>query len=108
MRWLLIMAASIATSTTSDVSAMHRAAAQAARDASPRVVLDNPRVRVYRATAGSLSDVDQAPAVVVSLEDGPGAKAGSAVWVEDGAAPIRLSSTCRAERSRTPQTARLS
>jgi quercetin dioxygenase-like cupin family protein len=91
MRCLLIIAASIATSTTFEVSAMHRARSQAARDTSPRVVLDNPRARVYRATAGSLTGVDHGPAVVVSLEDGPGATAGSAVWVEDAAAPSRTS-----------------
>ena len=100
MRWLLITAASIATATTSNVSAMRYAAAQAARDASPRVVLDNPRVRVYRAdcrlpTADCstvLTGVDHGPAVVVSLEDSPGAKAGSAVWVDDAAAPSSPSS----------------
>jgi quercetin dioxygenase-like cupin family protein len=86
MRWLLIIAASFATSTTLDVSATRRVAVQAARDARPRVVLDNARVRVYRATAGSLAGVDHGPAVVVSLDDHPGAKAGSAVWVEDAAA----------------------
>jgi len=43
MRWLLIVAASLATSATFDVSAMQRAAGQAARDTSPRVILDNPR-----------------------------------------------------------------
>jgi quercetin dioxygenase-like cupin family protein len=89
MRRLLIIAASIATSTTFDVSAMHRAAAQDGRDASPHVVLDNPRVRVYRATAGTLTGVDHGPGVVVSLEDGPDARAGSAVWVEDAATPSR-------------------
>jgi quercetin dioxygenase-like cupin family protein len=87
MRWLPIIAASLAISTTLDVSAMHRVAVQAARDARPRVVLDNARVRVYRATAGSLAGVDHEPAVVVSLDDRPGAKAGSAVWLEDAAAP---------------------
>jgi hypothetical protein len=51
MRWPLIIAASIATSTTFGVSAMSRAASQAARETSPLVVLDNPRVRVYRTTA---------------------------------------------------------
>jgi quercetin dioxygenase-like cupin family protein len=73
MRWLLIIAAAIAPS-------------QVARDAGPRVVLDNARVRVYRATAGSLTGVAHGPAVVVSLDDGPGASVGSAVWVEDAAA----------------------
>src|SRR5712691_7458760 len=90
-RWLLSSAASIATSTTFDVSAMQRAAGQAARDASPRVILDNPRARVYRTTAGSLTGVDHGPAVVVPLEDRPGAKVGSAVWVEDAAAPFSAS-----------------
>jgi len=89
MRWLPIIAASLATSTTLDVSAMHRVPVQAARDARPRVVLDNARVRVYRASAGSLAGVDHGPAVVVSLDDRPGARAGSAVWVEDAAAPSR-------------------
>ncbi len=91
MRWLLIVVVSIATWTTFDLSAMPRVASQAARDASPRVVLDNPRVRVVRTTAGSLTSVDHGPAVVVSLEDGPGVKAGSAVWVEDAAAPSTTS-----------------
>jgi len=91
MRWLLIIGASIATSTGFDVSAMHRAALQTARDTSARVVVDNPRARVYRTTAGSLTGVDHGPAVVVSLEDGPGAKAGSAIWVEDAAAPSSTS-----------------
>jgi quercetin dioxygenase-like cupin family protein len=96
MRWLLIIAASIAPSTTFDKSAMPQAAAQAARAASALVVLDHPRARVYRTTADSLTGVKHGPAVVVSLEDGPGAKAGSAIWVEDGAAP---SSTSNVRRS---------
>ncbi len=85
MRWLVIIAASIATSTTWDASAMHGAPAQAARGAS--VVLDNPRARVYRTTTGSLSGVDHGPAVVVSLDNAPGVRAGSATWVADAAAP---------------------
>lgn len=91
MRWLMIIAVFIATSTRVDVSAMPRAARQAASDASPRVVIDNPQVRVYRTSAGSLTGVDHGPAVVVSLEDGPGAKAGTAAWVEDAAAPSTTS-----------------
>jgi hypothetical protein len=86
IRWLPIIAASLATATTLDVSAMYRNAVQAARDARPRVVVDNASVRVYRATAGSLAGVNHGPAVVVSLDDGPGAKLGSAVWVDDAAA----------------------
>jgi quercetin dioxygenase-like cupin family protein len=65
MRGLLIIAAAIATST---------------------VVLDHPRVRVFRAEAGALTGIDHGPAVVVSLEDSPGGAVGRAVWVEDAAA----------------------
>jgi quercetin dioxygenase-like cupin family protein len=90
MRWLLIVAASLA-STPFDVSATSRIAAQAARNASARVVLDHPRVRAYRTTAGSLAGVNHGPAVIVPLEDSAGAKAGSAVWVEDAAAPATTS-----------------
>jgi len=86
MRWLLIISASLEVSTTLDVSAM-----QAARDARARVVLDNARVRVYRAAAGSLTGVDPGPAVVVSLDDRAGAGVGRAVWVEDAAAPSSIS-----------------
>jgi quercetin dioxygenase-like cupin family protein len=78
MRWLLIIAAAIAPS-------------QVARDARPRVVADNARVRVYRTTAGSLTGVDRGPAVVVPLDDSLGAGVGSAVWVEDAAAPSSTS-----------------
>jgi quercetin dioxygenase-like cupin family protein len=46
------------------------------------VVLDNPRVRVFRA-AGSLAGVDSGPGVVISLDDGPRGKTGSAVWMDD-------------------------
>ena len=46
------------------------------------VVLDNPHARVFHA-AGTLAGVDNGPGVVISLEDGPGGKAGSAVWMEN-------------------------
>ena len=46
------------------------------------VVLDNPHVRVFHA-AGSLAGVDAGPGVVISLDDGPRGKTGSAVWVDD-------------------------
>jgi quercetin dioxygenase-like cupin family protein len=70
MRWLLLIAASLATST---------------------LVLDNPNARAYRTAIGSLSGVDHGPGVVVSLEDSPGAPAGTAVWVADAAAPAATS-----------------
>src|SRR5258706_13415403 len=67
MRWLLIITVSVATSTT--------------------LVVDNARVRVSRAPAGSRDGVEHGPAVVVSLDDVPrGGAKGSAVWVEDAAA----------------------
>jgi quercetin dioxygenase-like cupin family protein len=47
------------------------------------VVLDNPHARVFRTTDGSLAGVDRGPGVVISLDDGPGAKAGNAVWMDD-------------------------
>src|SRR5712671_1125307 len=65
MRWLVIIAVVVATSP----------------------ILENPRVRAYRSTNGSLTGVAHGPGVVISLEDAPGTKAGDAVWVEDAAAP---------------------
>ena len=69
------------------VPATHRPASRAAGGASARVLIENPRVRVYRTSAGALTGVDHAPAVIVSLDDSTGAKAGTAVWVDDAAAP---------------------
>jgi quercetin dioxygenase-like cupin family protein len=89
MRWLVIVAASIATWTTLDLFPTGEGASQPAPGASSRVVIDNPRVRVYRTTAGVLVGVEHGPAVVVSLEDGARTKAGSALWVDDAAAPSR-------------------
>jgi quercetin dioxygenase-like cupin family protein len=66
MRWLLIIAVLAATP-----------------------ILENPRVRAYRSTDGSRTGVAHGPGVVISLEDSPGAKAGSAVWVEDAATSSR-------------------
>jgi quercetin dioxygenase-like cupin family protein len=71
MRWLLVTAALVA--------------------ASP--VLDNPSVRAYRTTAGSLDGVAHGPGVVIALEDAPGVKMGSAVWVEDAATPAKTMSS---------------
>jgi len=102
MRWLLIIGVSFASSTAFDLSVNHLAAALAARGeshhglqapqiAGPRVVLDHPRVRVYRTTADALTQLPHGPAVVVSLEDSPGSEAGSALWLEDAAAPAGTS-----------------
>jgi quercetin dioxygenase-like cupin family protein len=72
------------------VATLPAIAAQAVRDTVPRVVIDNPRVRIFRTTAASLSGVDHGPAVVVALEDGSGTKAGTAVWLDDAAAPAGI------------------
>ena len=63
MRWLLIITVLAATAP----------------------VLENPRVRAYRSTDGSLDGVAHGPAVVISIADAPGIEAGTAVWVEDAA-----------------------
>ena len=55
--------------------------------ASATVVLDNTRVRAYRTAGGSLVGVDHGPGVVVSIADGPGQTAGTAVWMDDVARP---------------------
>ena len=47
------------------------------------VVLDNPHARVFRTSDGSLAGVADGPGVVISLDDGPGAKAGTAVWMDN-------------------------
>jgi quercetin dioxygenase-like cupin family protein len=65
MRWLLIITVLAATAP----------------------VLDNPRVRAYRSTDGSLDGVAHGPGVIISIDDAPGVKAGTAVWVEDAAVP---------------------
>lgn len=59
------------------------AAALIAIPAAAAVVLDNPHARVFRTTDGSLAGVDHGPGVVISLDDGSGAKAGSAVWMDN-------------------------
>jgi quercetin dioxygenase-like cupin family protein len=69
MRWLLIIIVLAATAP----------------------VLENPRVRAYRSTDGSLDGVAHGPGVVISIADAPGMKAGTAVWAEDAA--VRSSAT---------------
>jgi len=65
MRWLVIIGVLVATSP----------------------VLENPRVRAYRTSAGALTGVAHGPAVVIALDDAAGVKMGNATWVEDAAAP---------------------
>jgi quercetin dioxygenase-like cupin family protein len=47
------------------------------------VVLDNPRVRVFRTTDSALAGVDSGPGVVIALDDARGSKAGTAVWMDN-------------------------
>ena len=70
MRWLVIIGVLVA--------------------ASP--VLENARVRAYRTPAGSLAGVAHGPGVIIALDDAPGAKMCSAVWVEDAATPSTTAS----------------
>jgi quercetin dioxygenase-like cupin family protein len=58
-------------------------------------VLENPRVRAYRRTDGSLVGVAHGPGVVIALADRPGVKAGSAVWAEDAASSSTAAGTPR-------------
>jgi quercetin dioxygenase-like cupin family protein len=87
MRWLSIIATSIAAWTAFGASATCDVASQAAGAGGSRALLDNARVRVYRTMADVLTGVEHGPAVIVSLEDSAGAKAGSAIWVDDAAVP---------------------
>jgi len=90
MRRVPLLVASIVSAALGAASTLPAAAAQGAGAAGSRVVIDNPHVRIFRTTAGSLSGVDHGPAVVVALEESPGIKPGSAVWVDDAAAPISI------------------
>jgi quercetin dioxygenase-like cupin family protein len=80
MRWILIVAAALAPLTVLDRPIDAAQSGQAAA----RALIDNARVRVYRASAGPIAGVEHGPAVVVSLDD---SSLGSAVWVDDAAAP---------------------
>ena len=85
MRSALPIAASLATAAFA-LLAINGMAAQTKSEASPRLVVDNARVRVYRATAGNLAGVAHEPAVVIPLEDAPDSYAGDPIWVDDPAA----------------------
>jgi quercetin dioxygenase-like cupin family protein len=56
-------------------------------------VLENPRVRAYRSTDGSLAGVAHGPGVVIAIADGPGVEAGTAVWAEDAASASGVSAS---------------
>src|SRR5438045_9799314 len=94
MRWLLLVAASVAIDSLHPPAFQSEARAfvppvadafalPAAQDSAPRVVLDNARVRAYRTTAAALGRVEHGSAVVVSLER---ASLGNAVWMDNAAA----------------------
>ena len=87
MRWLALVAASIVSAAIGLAATAPAARVQASRNAAARAVIDNPQVRVFRTTAGSWAGLNHAPAVVIALEDAPGATAGTAIWVEDAATP---------------------
>jgi len=56
------------------------------------VVLDNPRVRVFRTTGASRTGVDRGPGVVISLDARAGRTDGNAVWMDDVASQPALAS----------------
>jgi hypothetical protein len=80
VRWLLI-AALCAASAAADPFAVVLANQS---HASPRAAIDNAYVRVYRTTADALASIPPGPAVIVSVEQ---RDLGTAVWVDDAAAP---------------------
>jgi quercetin dioxygenase-like cupin family protein len=47
------------------------------------LLLDKPQVRIFRTTDNALSGVDSGPGVVIALDDAPGSKAGTAVWMDN-------------------------
>ena len=54
------------------------------------VVLDNPRVRIFRTADTSTAGVDQGPGVVISLDTGAGRTAGTATWMDNVASQPTL------------------
>src|SRR5262252_1607472 len=49
----------------------------------PRMIVDNPRARVYRSAADDRGPLEHGPAVVVSIDD---SDLGTMVWLDDAAA----------------------
>ena len=54
-----------------------------AQQTQARMIIDNPRARVFRSAADYRGPLDHGPAVVVSIDE---SDLGSAVWVDDAAA----------------------
>lgn len=59
----------------------------AAFAAGPTLALRNDRVRAWQTTADATAGIDHGPGAIISLDDGDAGPAGTAVWVEDVAAP---------------------
>jgi quercetin dioxygenase-like cupin family protein len=55
--------------------------------AGPTLALRNDRVRAWRTTADATAGIDHGPGAIISLDDGDAGPAGTAVWVDDVAAP---------------------
>ena len=81
MRWLLMTVSLALSAATAPLAANDPA--QAAGETRPRVIVDNPRARVYRTATDSRDSIEHGPAVVVSIEQ---SDLGHAVWVDDAAA----------------------
>jgi quercetin dioxygenase-like cupin family protein len=83
MRRLLFVSACFVASTLFAVPPVEQSSTAAGRAV---VVLDNPRVRIFKTRGASLTGVEHKPGVVVPIEDGAGRKAGDAYWAADAGA----------------------
>lgn len=83
MRRLLVVSACCVATTLLAAPPGDQASAAAGRAV---VVLDNPRVRIFRTSGPSLAGVEHKAGVVVPLEDGASRKAGDAYWAADAGA----------------------
>ena len=83
MRRLLVLSACCVASTLLAAPPGEQSSAAAGRAV---VVLDNPRVRIFKTRGPSLTGVEHRAGVVVPLEDGANRKAGDAYWAADAGA----------------------
>ena len=82
MRRLLVVSACCVASTLLAAPPGEQSSAAAGRAV---VVLDNPRVRIFKTSGPSLIGVEHKAGVVVPLDDGANRKRGEAYWAGDAA-----------------------
>jgi quercetin dioxygenase-like cupin family protein len=88
MRRLLVVSACCVASTLLAAPPGEQSSAAAGRAV---VVLDNPRVRIFKTRGPSFTGVEHRAGVVVPLDDGANRKAGDAYWAADAGARIEPS-----------------